>query len=388
MASSGVKPGKITVTSYFGIVLCLFLLSFVVGWSSKWTNNLFYGLMVVPGLVFLIKERGAGLFRQPLALAWLVFILWFLVPAAIAGQMQFFKHVFYVMMFIMVVGAFGDPRFFRSPGFVRAQFWVLALYIFCCALYSWATNEYAIGSRVALLPARLQNVIYASIWLLCALALALPFWVRERRWIEGALAIVFSIFAVTFVLQTRTALVGVAFLLGVWLLYGLYHRPRLVGSVVTISLVAVGLLYLIVHDEAWFQSLWTRGDSYRIELFHIMVGEWRNCGWMLGCGVYFHTDQLLEGWMPIQHPHNIYVALGLYSGAVALVLFIGLMAATLWQAWRLRDAWGMYLACALVMLNFDGSLLIGNPDELWPLVLLPGAMILGRVLKAQRIALA
>jgi hypothetical protein len=92
--------------------------------------------------------------------------------------------------------------------------------------------------------------------------------------------------------------------------------------------------------------------------------------------------------MPIQHPHNIFVALGLYSGAVALVLFIGLMAATLWQSWRLRDAWGMYLACALVMLNFDGSLLIGNPDELWPLVLLPAAMVLGRVLKAQRTALA
>lgn len=388
MGSSGVKPGKITVTSYFGAVLCLFLLSFVVGWSSKWTNNLFYGLMVVPGLVFLIKERGAGLFRQPLALGWLAFILWFLVPAAIAGQMQFFKHVFYVMMFVMIVGAFSDPRFFRSPGFVRAQFWILALYIFCCALYSWTTHEFAIGSRVALLPARLQNVIYASIWLLCALALALPFWVKERRWVEGALAIVFSLFAVAFVLQTRTAFVGVAFLLGVWLLYGLYHKPRLVGGAAAIILVVAGILYLIVHDETWFQSLWARGDSNRIELFHIMVGEWQNCGWMLGCGVNFHTDQLLDGWMPIQHPHNIFVALGLYSGAVALVLFIGLMAATLWQAWRLRDAWGMYLACALVMLNFDGSLLIGNPDELWPLVLLPGAMILGRVLKAQRIALA
>jgi hypothetical protein len=40
------------------------------------------------------------------------------------------------------------------------------------------------------------------------------------------------------------------------------------------------------------------------------------------------------------------------------------------------------------MLNFDGSLLIGNPDELWPLVLLPSAMILSRVLKARRQALA
>ncbi|MGY2259020.1 O-antigen ligase family protein [Pseudomonas sp. SDO55104_S430] len=382
------KPGKITVTSYFGTVLCLFLLSFVVGWSSKWTNNIFYGLMVVPGLVYLIKERGAGLFRLPLALGWLAFILWFLVPATIAAEPQFFKHVFYVLMFVMVVGAFSDPQFFRSPHFVRLQFWVLALYIFSCALYSWMTGEYAVGSRVALLPARLQNVIYASIWLLCSLALALPFWIRDRRWIEAGLGIVLSILAVSFVLQTRTALVGVAFLLGMWVLYGLCYRPRLVGGVMLICLVVLGGLYLIVHNEAWYQSLWTRGDSYRIEIFHIMVGEWGNCGWALGCGIKFHTAQLLDGWMPIQHPHNIYVALGLYSGAVGLVLFVGLMLATLWQAWRLKDAWGMYLACALVMLNFDGSLLIGNPDELWPMVLLPAALILGRALQAQRAELA
>ncbi|KNH43324.1 O-antigen ligase domain-containing protein [Pseudomonas lini] len=382
------KPGKITIASYFGAALCLFLLSFVVGWSSKWTNNLFYGLMVLPGLVLLIKQRGSGLFKQPLVWAWTAFILWFLVPATIAGQFQFFKHVFYVWMFVMVIGAFTDPQFFRSPVFVRGQFWILALYIFGCALYSWVSGEYAVGSRVALLPARLQNVIYASIWLLCALALALPIWIRERKLIEGAVAVVFSIFAVVFILQARTALVGVVFLLGVWLLYGLYHKPRLVGSVVALGVVVLGLLVLMVHNEAWYQSLWARGDSYRIEIFNIMVGEWRNCGWMLGCGINFHTSQLIDGWMPIQHPHNIYVALGLYSGAVALALFVVLMASTIWQAWRLRDVWGVYLACALVMLNFDGSLLIGNPDELWPLVLLPAAMILGRALQAQRQALA
>ncbi|HJR27928.1 MAG TPA: O-antigen ligase domain-containing protein [Pseudomonas sp.] len=387
MESNGATPGKITVTSYFGAALCLFLLSFIVGWSSKWTNNLFYGMMVLPGLFFLIKERGNGLLKQPLAWGWLAFLLWFVVPAAIAGHLQFYKHIFYVLMFVMVLGALTDPRFFRSPLFVRAQFWILAAYIFIYALYSWITGEYAVGSRVALLPSRLQNVIYAGIWLLCALALALPIWLRERKFVEAGLAVVFSLFAVVYILQARTALVGAVFLAGIWVLYGIYHKPRLVGGVVAIGLVLMGLLFLMVHNDAWYQALWTRGDSYRIEIFDVMVGEWHRCGWALGCGIDFHTSQLLDGWMPIQHPHNIFVALGLYSGAVALVLFIALMAASLWQAWRLRDVWGVYLACALVMLNFDGSLLIGNPDELWPLVLLPAGMILSRALQAQRQAL-
>lgn len=253
------KPERITLTSYFGLALCLFLLSFVVGWSSKWTNNLFYGLMVLPGLVFLIKEKGAGLLKQSLAWGWLVLLLWFLVPATIAGEPQFFKHIFYVLMFVMVAGAFTDPQFFRSLAFVRAQFWILTLYIFICAVHSWATGEFAFGSRVALLPARLQNVIYASIWLFCSLALALPVWFRERKLIEGALAVVLSVIAVLFVLQTRTALVGAVFLLGCWVLYGVYQKPRLVGTVLAICLVILGLLFLVVHNEPWYLSLWTRG---------------------------------------------------------------------------------------------------------------------------------
>ncbi|MFL1526890.1 O-antigen ligase domain-containing protein [Pseudomonas sp. O230] len=382
------KPGKITLSPYFGLALCLFLLSFVVGWSSKWTNNLFYGLMVFPGLVFLIKEKGAGLLKQPLAWGWVAFLLWFLVPASIAGEPQFFKHIFYVLMFIMVVGAFTDPQFFRSLAFARAQFWILTLYIFICAIYGWSSGELPFGARLALLPARLQNIIYASIWLLCALALVMPVWIRERKLIEGGLGIVLSLFAVLFVMQVRTAVVGAAFLMGCWLLYGLCQKPRLFGSILAIVLVVLGGLYGVVHNELWFESLLSRGDSSRVEIFHIMVGEWQRCGWTLGCGIGFHTDQLLAGVTPIQHPHNIFVALGLYSGALALVLFVVLMAASLWQAWRLRDAWGMYLACALLMLNFDGSLLIGNPDELWPLVLLPSAMILSRALKARRQTLA
>jgi hypothetical protein len=61
-----------------------------------------------------------------------------------------------------------------------------------------------------------------------------------------------------------------------------------------------------------------------------------------------------------------------------LLLFLVIMTATLWRAWRRRDPWGLYLAVALCMLNFDGSSLIGNPDELWLLVLLPATLIVNR----------
>ncbi|MDD0993276.1 O-antigen ligase domain-containing protein [Pseudomonas sp. TNT2022 ID681] len=369
---------------YFGAVTIVFLLSYILLNSSKWTNNIFYAFVALPGLLFLIKERGAGLLQHPLSWAWLAFLIWFLVPAALAGDGQFYKHILYVSLFVFVVAGLLDPDLFRKPELVRGLFWIVCVYILASSTYGYLTGRFIFGERVGLLPGRMDNVIYASIWLFCALALAMPIWVKERRWVEALVGVALSLIAVAFVLQTRTALVGAAFLFAAWAAYGIWRFPRRGLQGLLLLVVTLAVVLWLVHDESWFLSLFSRGDAYRIELFQILTGEWRNCGWMLGCGVDFKTTQTLTGGMPIQHPHNIFVALGLYTGAVSLALFVVVMAMTLWHAWRLRDAWGIYLACALVMLNFDGSKLIGNPDELWPLVLLPAAMVLGRVLQQSR----
>lgn len=376
--------GSRTSRGYFAVATAVFLLSYIVMASSKWTNNIFYAFIALPGLVFLVKERGAGLLQQPLAWAWLVFLLWFLVPAAIAGDGQFSKHILYVGLFVFIVAALVEPDFFRSPLFARSMFWILCAYIYGFAAYAYLSGLYAFGARVDLLPSRLENVIYTSIWLLCALALAFPMWLKQRAYFEAASAVVLSLVGVIFVLQTRTALVGAAFLAGLWALYGIWRFPKFGLIGVVAGLLASGLVFWVIHDQAWYIGLMARGDSFRIELFQVMVGEWRNCGWLLGCGIEFKTDKLLGGVMPIQHPHNIFVAFGLYTGAVSLVLFLVLMLATLLHAWRTRDPWALFLAPALLMLNFDGSKLIGNPDELWPLVLLPAAVILGRIVQHKR----
>jgi hypothetical protein len=348
--------------------------------SAKFTNNLFYALIALPGLVFLIKTRAAGVLEDRLGWAWLAFMLWFLVPAHYSGDFQFYKHIAYVTLFVFVVAGFTNPGFFGGGLFARSQFWIVFAYILISALYGWVTGRFEFGARVNILPSRMDNVIYASIWLFCALGLALPVWHKQGRWIEATAAVVLSLFIVSFVVQTRTALVGAAFLGALWALHAMRHYKKQ-GAIAVVALALFSLLFMwLVKDEQWVTVLFARGDSSRIELFQIMVGEWRNCGWLTGCGVEFHTTRTLTGGMPIQHPHNVFVAMGLYTGAIALVLFVVVMALTLWRAWRLRCTWGVYLACALVMLNFDGSKLVGNPDELWVLVLFPAAMIYARAL--------
>ncbi|SHN09658.1 hypothetical protein SAMN05216593_107212 [Pseudomonas asturiensis] len=382
-ANTAVNP---RVQTYFNTALMVFVLSFILIPSAKWTNNLFYAFMALPGLVFLIKTRGAGIFAHPLGIAWVVFMATFLLPAFYAKEFQFYKHIAYVTLFIFIIAGLTDNRLFQRGVLIRSLFWVICLYILTSSAHSWLTGQFEFGKRVEILWARMENVIYASAWMVCSLALALSVWLKEKRWVEAFCGVALTLIVAAFVVQTRTALVGAAFLFMVCALYSLFRFPRRTLATMLVLAVAAVVAYWVVKDEQWVKLLMVRGDSYRIELFEIMTGEWRNCGWLLGCGVDFITTKTLTGGVPIQHPHNIFVALGLYDGAIALVLFIIVMAMTLWQALRLRDPWGLYLACALLMLNFDGSQLIGNPDELWVLVLLPAAMVLGRVVQQRRLA--
>lgn len=366
-----------SVSRYFTTLLVAFIISFLVQGSAKWTNNLYYAFIALPGVVALVRYRGAGLMREPLALGWLLLLLWCLVPAAREEGAQFYKHIVYTGLFVAIVASLTDHRFFHRGRTARALFWVISLYIYGCSAYAYLTGRIPFGARVDILPARMENVIYTSIWLVCAMALALPAWARERRYGEMALGVALAFVAVAFVLQTRTGIVGGVFVAGAWGLYNVYRYPRVAGPIAAIILAGLALFLWCVWHESWLVSLIGRGDSYRTDLFRIMTGEWLNCGWALGCGVSFHTTQTLPGGIPIPHPHNIFVAFGLYTGGISLLIFVPLMAATLLQAWRARDPWGLYLAAALLMLNFDGSKLVGNPDELWVLVLLPAAVILG-----------
>lgn len=363
---------------YFALALLAFIASYLLLPTSKMVNNVYYALLAVPALGVLVWYRQRGLRRDPLLWLWGALFAWFAVIGALSGDGQFYKHLLYIALFVLAVSQWVDPRAFRADGFARGLFWILGFYVLGSALVYWATGRYAVGERVIWLPSRMTGPIYTSMWLVCCFALALPVWLRDRRWLEMLAALALAGFCMGYVLQSRSGLVGLVVLVPLVLVYLGLQRPRwlLWGA-------AVGALLALLLAWATLQvpevgQLFSRADSGRLELWAILGGEWMNCGVLLGCGLEHEAGRALSNGAPIQHPHNIYLALGVYTGLPALVLFVTLMLLTLQRAWVHRDAWGLYLFVALVVLNFDGSTLVGNPDELWLLVLLPAALILNR----------
>lgn len=361
--------------AYFTVALLLFIASFLFLPTAKMVNNLYYALLAVPGLLVLASGRRRIAPLAPDVLLWGALLGWFAIVGIWSGDAQHYKHILYVALYLLIVGRLIDPAPLRREGFARGLFWVLGGYVLGSALIYWATGRYAVGERVLWLPARMTGPIYTSIWLACCFALALPVWVRRQRWAEMVAALVLAVFCMGFVLQSRSGLVALAVLLLAVAVY-LSQRQARYSLWLTGALLGSACLGLLLGSEVpAVAGLFARADAGRWQLWSILVGEWLDCGLWLGCGVKHRTVQMLASGQSIPHPHSIFLSLGVFGGLVALLIFLALMGAVLHRAWRHRDPWGLYLLAGLVGLNFDGTKLIGNPDELWLLVLLPAALI-------------
>jgi len=356
----------------------LFIVSFLLLPTSKMVNNVYYVLLALPALGVLLLRRGRGIQLSTALWLWAALCAWFVVVGALSADGQYFKHVLYMMLFVLVVSQLVDPEPLRMPLFSRGLFWILGVYVLGSAVVYWLTGRYALGERVLWLPGRMTGPIYTSMWLACCFALALPTWLSQRRWLELSAAALLAVFCMAYVLQSRSGLVGMLAVGGLAAGWLALHRARYLLWLGVASVLLVILTLFVMREVPEVASLFARADAGRFELWRILAGEWLDCGLWLGCGMQHVTEATILGGAPIQHPHNIYMALGLYSGLVSLLIFLALIVVVLQRAWRGRDPWGLYLFTALVVLNFDGSKLVGNPDELWLLVLLPMALIINQ----------
>lgn len=368
--------GQGRLAGYFTLAVLAFMASFLLLPTAKMVNNVFYAMTALPALAAMVILRGQLQLREVAPLLWGALLLWCGLSAISSGGGQYAKHILYVSLFLLAVGRLLAPALFRSELFARGIFWLFLAYVLLSAIFYWITGRYALGERVLWLPSRMTGPIYSSMWIACCYALASPYWLNSRRWLEMLLGTALALFCVLFILQSRTGLVGLAAAMGLVMLWSFRAGGRfLVSLSATLALLGVVLAVVWLQFPGFKQLIIGRADSGRLDLWYIMLSEWWNCGLWQGCGVQFHTLSTINGGEAIQHPHNIFIGLGVYNGLPALLLFLSICALALRKAWHYRDPWGLYLCTALVSLNFDGNQLVGNPDELWLLVLLPLALI-------------
>jgi hypothetical protein len=360
---------------YFSLFVLAFLGSYMVLPTSKMVNNFYYVFLAIPAFFALVLSKWRDFVNKPGACGFLIFLAWLVVPGISSGDAQFFRHLLYVLLFVATLMVLVNPKPFHDPRFFRALFWTVCIYVIGSALYYWVSGLSPVGLRIKPL-ARMMEPTYSGMWVAACLALVAPAWLAERRFVEGALGLLLTVFCVTFILQSRSGLVGIVLVFLFFAGKTAVADKRTAVTIALLFLVGFGVLWLF-KEAPGIRRIFEDRDTGRLEMWSVLLNDWKNCGYWSGCGL----DYVCKGTITarnnevIAHPHNIYLSVGIYTGMVSLVIFVAWLARVIWLAIRNHSAWGLYLAVAAVTLLFDGGLIVGNPDELWILVLLPAGLI-------------
>lgn len=364
---------------YFSYALLAFLASYFIFPTSKMVNNVYYGLLALPALIYIIKSRFSDFRIDYIVVGWLVLFLIYIITGFLSDvDLQYYKHILYVFLFFSVCVFFVKNNLLFSDGFFKLSFWVVACYVLFSAIAYWYTGTYGFGERVIWLPARMSGPIYTSMLISALFSATLPIWIKQKNYIELFSAFVISLFCMSFILQSRTGIVALLFVMLVFFSYQLYVRKGFLYIIVFCVFSLLALVFIILFSESipLLDDLIKRADSGRFELWGYLLSDFESCNYLVGCGPDFQSGHLILGSAPIQHAHNIFLALLVHTGIVSLLVFLSICTGSLYLSYINKDYWGLYLLSSIVALNFDGSQLIGNPDELWVLILLPIFMIM------------
>ena len=197
---------------------------------------------------------------------------------------------------------------------------------------------------------------------------------RGARWPNFASAAVMAIFIL--MCESRGPIAASA-LATLFLAAGAQWRWRLLaGAGIFVALWL--LLPAAVHDHV-LAVLTRRGASHRLDIWAATLGQIRQRPWSgHGLGAQMH---LAIGGQDITFPHDLYLSLLYYSGAVGLALFValaGVLAARLARTWDSEAPWlaAMGLAVLVGGLTDLGQVTKG-PGPMWLILWVPVGVMLG-----------
>lgn len=366
---------------YFSYALIVFLASYFILPASKMVNNVYYLFLAVPALIYFFYTRLAFLKPSLGSVLWFAFFIIVAFSGFVnSSSAQFFKHILYVMIFVLVCIYLVKKPFLFSEKLFITSFWLVSVYVLFSAIYYWIAGEYEFGERVLWLPARMTGPIYTSMVISALFSLCLPIWVNNKRFVEFFCALAVCLFNIMFVVQSRSGLVSLILVAAIYTAYVFYKAYGTKRSFIIFALLLLSVLVFsfFVENIPVVNNLVARTDSGRFELWTKLLEDLGSCSAVFGCGTDFASAATISGSAPIAHPHNVFLSLLLYTGFLSLIVFLVICAYSLYLSFKHKSYWGLFLLSSMIGLNFDGGHLIGNPDELWMLLILPIVMIMNR----------
>jgi len=140
-----------------------------------------------------------------------------------------------------------------------------------------------------------------------------------------------------------------------------------------IFLVLILLLYL----SGALDSILSRGGSYRMEIYGLIINEYIKCGALMGCGYEYEIKSTLHNGSTLAHPHSIYLSQLLFLGLPSLILLVIIQIRAFFIARSLSPPISVGIIVSATFLLVDGGVVIHSPEPVWLFLWLPLAIVDG-----------
>lgn len=205
----------------------------------------------------------------------------------------------------------------------------------------------------------------------------------EHAWVRvaGCVFLCIVLFAI-YLSDSRNAWVSTLLGIGVLsLTYIVKDSKQFIAYCVTFAVILVAFLAVLLLNEDAQAFILPRGLSFRPEIWSATIASINQSSWLIGAGI-LTEDDVQVGRMIFDHPHNLYLALILQGGIIALGVVILLIAEAAGSLIRYFDSQDSKVAIAVLSLGLsafllDGHDLVDKVGEAWFLFWLPIALCVG-----------
>ena len=357
---------------YLPIAYLIFVTGFFYMPSSRWHNNLYYGLVLVPYILALKPLRVGTLLDSTilrltlLYLALLVVSLAWAVQAPDGDWLRFSKHFLYLSFFLIISVDLQTRHEWFQRYFFRALVAAAAFGAVLSIAWFYIDGPPIFKRLDGFGRLENSNLASASVGVTVLVAYFYGLHGRDAGGQWRLLYFAGLFLGVVFIVlcQSRSQLLALtaAFFMGSFLLRR-YLLPLLISVVIVTALT---LLWMDILPAGKFIE---RGVSFRPQIWgealaHILEHP------ILGNGSNFKPTFMGANDKAFNHAHSVYLSSLLWVGIGGTLILLAVCALALRQGWRSFSETGdclliTLLVHALLSIVFDSHRLMDNPRQLY-----------------------
>ncbi|MCY4212931.1 MAG: O-antigen ligase family protein [Gammaproteobacteria bacterium] len=168
-----------------------------------------------------------------------------------------------------------------------------------------------------------------------------------------------------------------------------WSASRFALSLATSVTALVIMLLMLVVNESTYDIVLPRGDSYRLDIWSVVLAEFESGGIWFGHGILMEDDVRTVG-LTFRHAHNMFISVLRHGGVVGCAIFGATIVGMALCLLKRLDHPDARLAIALLVAGllfslFGGRMLIDSVGVNWWLFWLPVATCIGLTSQLSRL---